>query len=361
MKGTSYLGSILGRPLAWLAFVLALASSVSGALAQPAIGEVARVFDQRLLSLVLVGEKFERVATGFGFTEGVTWIPEAGGRVLFSDIPANTIYSYAPASGEVSTFKERTGYRGPHVWRVGMRFHNGKPRTDPGFEEFNMIGSNGMALDRQGRLVIATWAGRSIERVEKDGRQTVLADRFEGKRFGGPNDVIVRSDGAIYFSDGFGAFAKGGQDPRKELDRQAIYLIRGNDVLRVVDDLPKTNGLAFSPDERFLYASSSSDRYIRRYVVAADGSLGSSTLFVDLSKEQGAGITDGMKIDAQGNVWTTGPGGLWVIAPDGTRLGVVPVPEEATNLVFGGADRKTLYISANTSIYRLRVNVAGLP
>ncbi|MBI2515828.1 MAG: SMP-30/gluconolactonase/LRE family protein [Opitutae bacterium] len=312
-------------------------------------------------ALISPDATIELVATGFGFTEGVTWVQQgANGCLLFSDIPANVIYRWSPG-GKVEIYLEKSGYLKPDLWRVGMEFTNGKPPDDPGFEKFNMCGSDGLALDRQGRLVIATWAGRSIVRIEQDGRRTVLADRYQGRRFGGPNDVVVCKDGSIYFTDTFGGLLKMEKDPSKEIDVNAIYMIRDGRVTRVADDIANTNGLAFSPDERFLYANGSIDRFIRRYRVQADGTLTDSTLFIDLHSEKEAGITDGMKVDALGNLWTSGPGGVWVISPAGKPLGVISLPEEATNLVFGDADRKTLYISAKTSIYKIRVHVAGLP
>lgn len=317
--------------------------------------------DSLMDSLVSPDARVELLATGFGFTEGVTWVQQgATGYLLFSDMPANVIYRWAP-NGKVDIYLEKSGYQKPDIWRVGMEFTNGKPKDDPSFEKFNMIGSDGMALDRQGRLVIATWAGRSIERIEKDGKRTVLADRYNGKRFGGPNDVVVRKDGSIYFTDTFGGLLKLDKDPTKEIGINAIYMIRDGKVTRVVDDIANTNGLAFSPDEKFLYANDSIDRFIRRYSVKEDGTLTDSTLFINLNNEKKEGITDGMKADSLGNLWTSGPGGIWVISPAGKPLGVISTPEEVTNLVFGDANRKTLYISAKTSIYKIRVRVPGLP
>jgi gluconolactonase len=189
----------------------------------------------------------------------------------------------------------------------------------------------------------------------------VLADRYEGQRFGGPNDVVVRRDGSIWFTDTFGGMLKRGDDPSKEIAINAVYRVADGRVTRVIDDIPSTNGLAFSPDETVLYANGSIDRTIRRYDVRPDGTLANSALLIDLNGEPEPGITDGMKVDVLGNLWTTGPGGIWVIAPSGAPLGVIRLPEEGTNLVFGDADRKTVYISAKTSLFRIRVDVAGLP
>ena len=317
------------------------------------------VKDASLEALIAPEAQVEMVASGFGFTEGVTWVQRGDeGYLLFSDIPANVIYRWS-SDGEIAIHLEKSGYQKPDHWRVGMEFTNGKPPDDPGFEKFTMCGSNGLALDPLGRLVIATWAGRSIVRIEHDGARTTLAERFEGKRFGGPNDVVVREDGSIYFTDTFGGMLKRDKDPSREIEINGVYRIQDGEVTRVLDDIPSTNGLAFSPDETIFYANGSQDRYVRRYDVRPDGTLADSALLIDLNGEPAPGITDGMKVDEKGNLWTTGPGGVWIISPEGRPLGVVPLPENGTNLVFGDADRKTLYISAHTSIYKVRTKVAG--
>jgi gluconolactonase len=317
------------------------------------------VKDPSLEALIAPDAQVEVVASGFGFTEGVTWAQRGDdGYLLFSDIPANVIYRWSPG-GEAVIHLEKSGYQKPDHWRVGMEFTNLKPPDDPGFEKFTLCGSNGLALDREGRLIIATWAGRSIVRIEHDGARTTLADRFEGKRFGGPNDVVVRKDGSIYFTDTFGGMLKRDKDPSRELDINAVYRIQDGEVTRVVDDIPSMNGLAFSPDEKTFYANGSQDRYIRRYDVRSDGTLANGALLIDLNAEPASGITDGMKVDANGDLWSTGPGGVWILSPDGRPLGVIPLPEDATNLAFGDPDRKTLYISAPTSIYKTRTKVRG--
>ncbi len=315
--------------------------------------------DAALDQLIGPEARLELVASGFGFTEGVTWVQNRRtGFLLFSDIPANVIYRWSP-DGRIAVHVEKSGYQKPDTWRVGMEFNNGKQPAEPGFEKFNMIGSNGLALDRQGRLIIATWAGRTIERLERSGAWTVIADRFEGKRFNGPNDVIVRKDGTIYFTDTFGGLLKLDKDPAKEQDRIGVYMIRDGKLARLIDDLAFPNGLALSPDHNTLYVNGGRDRFIRKYTVKTDGTIADMQMLIDLNSEKAPGITDGMKTDAQGNIWTTGPGGVWVITPAGKPLGVVPLPEAGTNLVFGDADRQTLYISARTSIYRLQTKVAG--
>jgi len=306
--------------------------------------------DPALDVLIAPDAKLELVKTGFGFTEGALWVPRGNsGYLLFSDIPANVIYMWNPLDDKVSIYLDHSGYTGQDIWRVGFMQTNGKDKSDPKFEEFPMIGSNGLALDREGRLIIATWAGRSIDRIE-----------WDGKRFGGTNDVVVKKDGAIYFTDGFGGLRQTTSDPRKELDFGGLYMLKDGKVTRVITDIPNTNGLAFSPDEKILYANGSRDRYVRRYDVLPDDTLTNSRMLIDVNSDPARGITDGLRVDIHGNLWETGPGGIWIITPEGKHIGTIPTPELSANVEFGDADRQTLYIAARTSIYKIRVKVPGL-
>jgi gluconolactonase len=317
--------------------------------------------DAALDALISPDARLEKIAGGFGFTEGALWVPKGkNSHLLFADMPGNVIYKWTP-DGKVSVHMEKCGYRGVDIWRVGFMQTNGKKQGEPGFEEFPMIGCNGLTLDRQGRLVVATWAGRSIERIEHNGKRTVLADRWQGKRFGGTNDVIVKKDGTIYFTDGFGGLRQREKDPGREIFTNGVYMIRNGQVTQVIGDMPNTNGVVLSPDEKILYANGSRDRYIRAYDVNADGTLSNGRMFIDLNSDPAPGITDGMRVDVNGNLWETGPGGIWIISPEGKHLGTILLPELGANVEFGDADRKTLYIAARTSIYRIRVNVVGIP
>src|SRR5580765_4813280 len=197
------------------AIVLAAIVCAAVARAQSEKPTVVRL-DPALDALVSPDAKLERVKGGFGFTEGIVWV-EKGRYLLFSDMPANVIYKLTPR-GEASIYMHRSGYTKPDIWRVGFEQTNGKDPGDPLFEKFYMIGSNGLVLDRQGRLVIATWAGRSIDRIEKNGKRTVLAQSYQGKQFGGTNDVVVKRDGAIYFTDTYGGLRLRDKDPARELD-----------------------------------------------------------------------------------------------------------------------------------------------
>src|SRR5947209_20003210 len=301
------------------------------------------------------------VKGGFGHTEGALCVQQGKrGYMLFSYNPANVIYKRTP-DGKLSVYLDHSGYTGQDVWRVGFIQTNGKDRNDPLFEEFPMIGSNGLALDRQGRLIIATWAGRSIDRIENNGKRTVLADRYEGKRFGGTNDVVVKKNGTIYFTDTYGGLRLRDKDPRKGLDFQGVYMIKGGSVSRIIDDIANPNGLALSPDEKILYANGSRDKYVRRYRVLADDTVTDSQMFIDISGDPTPGITDGLKVDIKGNLWESAAGGVWIVSPEGKHLGTILTPELVANVEFGDPDHRTLYIAARTSVYRIRVNIAGIP
>jgi gluconolactonase len=336
-----------------------LAGSV--AIAQSAGDQSVVRLDPALDALVSADAKVELVKSGFGFTEGPVWVQNGKtGYLLFTDIPGNVIWKLNPQDGNASVFLYNAGFRGPDVWRWGPVQNNGYERTDPRFEEFAMIGADGLTLDREGRVIVASFAGRSLDRIEKNGKRTVLADRYEGKRFNGPNDVVVKRDGAIYFTDTYGGLKLRDKDPRKELDFNAVFMWKAGKLTLLVNDMPAVNGLAFSPDEKYLYVNGSRDNYVRRYDVVQGGTLATGKLFIDLSKETERGITDGLRVDTKGNLYETGPGGVWIISPDGRHLGTIRAPEQSTNVGFGDADKKTLYIAARTSIYKIRVNTPGI-
>jgi len=334
--------------------------AVSFAAAQSADDKSVLRIDPALDALVSPDAKVELIKGGFGFTEGPVWVQKGkSGYLLFTDIPGNVIYRLTP-DGAASVYLYNAGYNGPDIWRWGGIQNNGFERTDPRFEEFAMIGADGLTLDRQGRVIIAAFAGRSLVRLEPNGKRTVLADSYEGKRFNGPNDVVVKRDGGIYFTDTYGGLRLRDKDPRKGLDYNAVFLWKNGKLTLLIKDMPATNGLAFSPDEKYLYVNGSRDNYVRRYDVLADGTLANGKLFIDLSKESGRGITDGLRVDTKGNLYETGPGGVWIISPEGKHLGTIRAPEQSTNIGFGDADKRTLYIAARTGIYKIRVLTPGI-
>jgi len=170
----------------------------------------------------------------------------------------------------------------------------------------------------------------------------------------------VKKDGSIYFTDGFGGLRLREKDPKKELDFGGVYMLRNGKVSRVITDIPNTNGVAFSPDEKYLYANGSRDKFVKRYEVQPDGTLANGMMFIDISKDPTPGITDGLRVDSKGNIYETAAGGVWIISPEGKHLGTIKATETPANFAWGDDDGRTLYITARTSLYRVRLNVPGI-
>ena len=296
-------------------------------------------------------------AEGFGFTEGPVWMK--AGYLLFTDVPGNVIYKLQ--NGKASVFLQNAGFTGPDIWRYGGMNDNAFPSNDPRYEEFPMAGADGLTHDRQDRLIIATFAGRSIVRVEKDGTRTVLADNHQGKKFSGPNDVVVKRDGAIYFTDTFGGLRLRAKDPKVEIPYNGLYLWKNGKVsLLLHGEMPNLNGLAFSPDEKYLYLNGSADNYVNRYEVKPDDTIANGTLFLDMRNDKRPGSADGMRVDTAGNVYETGPGGVWIVSPQGKHLGTISAPQRPINIAFGDVDGKTLYMASHTAVYKIRLKLPGL-
>jgi gluconolactonase len=297
--------------------------------------------DARLDAVMLDEPMLEHLATGFEFTEGPVWVP-AERSLLFSDPNENTIYRYHDDSG-VSVFRVKSGYA----------------ETDIG--EYHQPGSNGLALDSEGRLTIAEHGNRRISRVEKNGVVTVLADRYDGRRLNSPNDLVYKSDGALYFTDPPFGLPKVYDDARKELAFSGVFRLKHGKLTLLSTDLKGPNGIAFSPDERYLYVTNWDDqrKIVMRYDVQSDGRLGGGRVFFDMTGAPGEEALDGVKVDRDGNLYVSGPGGLWIIAADGIHLGTLKLPELAANLAWGGDDGQTLYLTARSGLYRLRLRMPG--
>lgn len=304
-------------------------------------------FDPRIDALFSLNPKAYVVADGFTFTEGPVWVPEGhgeGGHLLFSEPNANRIWRWSPGAG-LSVFREHSGYDGADVAR------------------YRQPGSNGLAIDPQGRLTIDEHGRRQVSRLEPDGSSTVLAARFAGKRLNSPNDLVYRSDGSLYFTDPFFGLPGHDKDPAKEIPYQGVYRLgagAGSQVELLTNELSGPNGIAFSPDEKWLYVGDWDDRHkaVVRYPVKADGKLGAGETFVDLTAKPGEDAIDGVKTDALGNVYISGPGGLWVVASDRTILGRVVLPRHPHNLAWG-EDGKVLFLTARDQVYRLPLLVGG--
>ena len=325
---------------------------------KPAVVKIDPSFD----ALLSPDAKLELLSTGYGFVEGIVWVQKKGkpGYLLLSDMPANVIFKLTP-DGKQSLFMDRSGYTGYDIWRVGFIQNTGREKSDPKYEEFPMIGSNGLTLDPQGRLLIATWTGRSIDRIENNGTRKVLAGRWEGKRFGGTNDLVSKKNGTIYFTDGYNGMRLREKDPSKEIDFRGVFMLKDGKVTRIAPEIETPNGLALSPDEKYLYLNNGGLKVVRRYEIQKDDTPVNPTVFFDMSADKTPGIADGMKVDIKGNVYESGPGGIWIISPEGKLLGKILTPELVANHTFGDPDHKTLYIVARSSVYKIRLNTAGIP
>jgi len=281
--------------------------------------------------MVTAGEyRVEKVSGGYKFTEGPVW--STRGTLLFSDIPANRIYELTASALSAGAGAAAAVYREPSG------------------------NSNGLTFDLEGRLIACEHGNRRVSRTEKDGTITVLADRYEGKRLNSPNDVVVGSDGSIYFTDP--TYGIGKED--QELGFQGVYRIKPDGKLELlVKDFKMPNGLCFSPDEKRLYIADSSElSHIRVFDVAPDGTLTGGGVFAATTKPGGP---DGMKTDIKGNLYVAGPGGVWIFDPAGRRVDVIQTPETPANLAWGDGDGRTLYITARTSIYKVRLETPGRP
>jgi len=300
--------------------------------------------DPALDSIVPPNPKIFKIAEGFKFTEGPIWIRN-GGYLLFSDPNNNTIYKYSTeGNGQLTVFREKSGYEGADI------------------AEYSQPGSNGLTLDRQGRLTINQHGNRRVVRLEANGQLTVVADKFEDKRINSPNDLVYRSDGTLYFTDPPFGLPKFFKDPRKELPFSGVFAVKDGNVRLMTKDLNGPNGLAFSPDEKFFYVDNWDDhkKIILRYEVQSDGSLKNGKLFFDMTSAGTEDALDGMKIDKAGNLYVSGPGGLWILSPEGKHLGTIIPPKHPHNFTWGDADGKTLYLCAKSGLYRMPLNIEGV-
>lgn len=269
-----------------------------------------------------VDSAVERVCTGLRFTEGPVRMPD--GAIVFSDIPANRIQRWT-GGRDAAVFREPSG------------------------------NSNGLTLDLENRLLACEHGNRRVSRTEPDGTVKALADRYQGKRLNSPNDLVVRSDGAVFFTDP----PYGVKQEDRELTFQGVYRLDPNGTLTLLtDEFERPNGLAFSPDEKLLYIADSQQQFIRAYDVSADGTLSNGRKLLDTKGRPGT--CDGMKVDREGRIVTTAPGGVWFVSPEGEVLEKIDVPEVTSNCCFGGEDWTTLFITATTSLYRVRLKVAGI-
>jgi gluconolactonase len=307
----------------------------------PVLGRIVRE-DPRLDRLIAPDAKLEVIAGGFDWSEGPVWVKD-GGYLLFSDVPRNTVYRWKEGEG-VSPWMQPSGYTG-----VGR--YSGEP------------GSNGLTLDSEGRLVLCEHGDRRVSRLEKGGGKRTLADNYQGKRFNSPNDAVFHSNGDLYFTDPPYGLPRQADDPSRELDFFGVYRLgRDGRVTLLTREMTRPNGIAFSPDEKTLYvAQSDPARAVwMAFPVRADGTLGRGRVFADSTAMVGQvpGLPDGLKVDREGNLFATGPGGVHIYAPDGKRLGRIETGEATANCAWGD-DGSTLYITADMYICRIKTRTRG--
>jgi len=287
-----------------------------------AFGQQLEAASPAFWKLINKDARLEKVADGFQFTEGPVW--NSAGFLLFSDIPANQIVKFVPGAAP-------TAFRTPSG------------------------NSNGLTYDRAGRLLACEHSNRRVTRQEADGSLTVLASSYDGKKLNSPNDIVVRSDGTIYFTDP----PYGIREEQKELPFQGVYKISPEGKLTLLaQDFDRPNGIALSPDEKTLYVDDSARLHVRAFAVAPDGSISHGRILAEL-KSARQGVPDGMKVDRKGNLYVTGPGGVWVFDKRGKHLGTILMSELPANCGWGDADYRTLYLTARTGLYRIRLKIPG--
>jgi gluconolactonase len=300
-------------------------------------GSIVRI-DPALDAIVPQDATIEKLADGFQFTEGPLWFP--AGHLWFSDVVGNVVRQWSPAG--VTEILRPGGYDGSDA--------------PPG----SYIGPNGMVADRDGAVLLCQHGNRRIARITKDRQVSTHVDRFEGKRLNSPNDLVYKSDGSLYFTDPPYGLVGQDEDPKKELPFNGVYRFSGGKVQVLVRDLTRPNGIALSPDEKVLYVANSDEKrkIWMRYEVRPDGTVSNGRVFYDASSQAEAGLPDGMKVDSKGNVYATGPGGVWIFSPDGRHLGTIKPTETPANCGWGD-DGKTLYITAVTGLYRIKLTAEG--
>jgi gluconolactonase len=295
--------------------------------------------DPALDEIVPPSAQVEKLATGFQFVEGPLWFK--AGYLWFSDVAGNVVRQWSPDGG-VTEILRPGGYDG---------------KNSPAGA---LIGPNAMVHADDGIVLLCQHGNGRIVKISPDRKISVLVDRYNGKRLNSPNDLVFKSDGSLYFTDPPYGFAKLDEDPKKELKFNAVFRLVNGQLKPVIEDLTRPNGIAFSPDEKYLFVSNSDEKHKvwMKYDVSPSGDITNGRIFFDVTKETAPGLPDGMKIDSQGNLFCAGPGGLWIFSPEGKHLGTIKMPEVTANCNWGN-DGKSLYITASTSLYRIKLNIAG--
>lgn len=327
-----------------LAFaILAGAAAPVGKVEPVPAGKIVRS-DPALDAVIAPGAKIERMATGFVFVEGPMW---RKGALWFSDLRGNKMYSVTP-DGKLTMLIDHAG--GLQSFPAGA---NG--------------GSNAMAIDKDGKVLMNQHGARRIVKLDDKLQMTTFLDKYEGKQLNSPNDLVFANDGSLWITDPpYGFFDPA--NPNADLDKvkgkdikfDAVWRLKDGKLTPMITDLPRPNGIGFSPDGKTLYISNTEpEALLLKYDVGADGKVSNKKVIADLTKDKGIGVPDGLKVDSQGNLWASGQGGIRIFSPQGKLLGQIQLPEVAANVAWGGPDLKTAYITATSSIYRIPLKIAG--
>jgi gluconolactonase len=357
----------------WLALLVGVAAARAGAGAPTNMQQVAPIplapdgralathvvrLDPLLDHIVSSGSRVivTRGENYFGVIEGATWVADSNpGYLLFTDFVANVVYKWAPESRQLSVFLDRSGYTGN---LADIAYEGRMTVTQYGAPLYVYdIGANGIALDPRGRVVLCAQGDRQIVRLEQDGTRTVLATGYQGHRFNHTNSMAIKSDGTIYISDSRAGVHVSGAPSVRDALPLSVYMIKDGKVSRAIAD--RGHGMAFSPDEKVFYVTGMGNA-IMRYDVQPDDTLQNGRIFIDMSGQKSAGAPNQVAVDRQGNVYSGGPGGLWIMSAEGKHLGTIPLPAVAAGLAFGGPDLKTLYIMDSRNLLQLHVQVPGL-
>ncbi len=307
-----------------------------------AVGRIDRL-DPSVDSLIAPDAVVELLEVGLAWPEGPVWVAR-GGYLLFSDIPRNAILKWSEQEG-ATTWMQPSGY-------TGIAYYGKEP------------GSNGLTLDAEGRLWACEHGDRRVSRLEPAGGKITIVDSYDGRRLNSPNDLVLSSGGDLYFTDPAYGLHRRYEDPGRELPFCGVYLVRagGREAVLVSDELENPNGVAFTPDERFLYVTQSNPErpIVMRYPVLEDGTLGQGTVLIDFSDRvsEAPGLPDGIKVDGEGNIFTTGPGGVWVAGADGSLKGRIVTGQRIANLCWGD-DGSTLYLCSDDYLCRIRTLTRG--
>jgi gluconolactonase len=332
---------------------LAATAIVAGAGASPALAQSAvEKLDPALDALVDANTKVEVLTQDQGaFFEGPVWHHGSDGNFLtFSDLIRNRVDKWDPQTKQVSTYLA-------DIWK-GKDNSNAIAQERDG-KKMVQIGANGETLDKQGRLVFVAMGSGQVARREADGKITVLADKFEGHHLNAPNDLVIKSNGDIYFTDIRANTKSSDFNPPEGVPHTGVYRLKDGQLTLLTKDLDAPNGIAFSPDEKVLYVNDIRAKKVWRYDVKADGLVENGRIFIDMNSDTRPGLPDGMKVDMQGNVWDAGPGGIWIVSPQGKHIGTILTPERLSNLAWGD-DGKTIYTTGGTMVTRIRVKAQGL-